>query len=273
MKNCYRILIGLLVLFSFNIVVIANEKIEVSLVKCVDGDTAVFKLDGEDVKFRFLAIDTPESVHPKKDVEEYGKEASSYTCDLLENAKNIYVEYDSKGSKTDKYGRNLAWIWIGDDLLQSVLIRNGYATVAYIYSKYAYVNDLCATQQKAIDEKLNIWSDDREIGYCSTIDYSKGVVQELKTFNVTFKDSEGKTIKTVSEGHSVKEINASKKEGFSFIGWYMDDVKYDFNNIVDSDIVLEAKYKLDYSYILYGIIVIIISFSLKKINGDKRKKK
>lgn len=46
---------------------ICLSKKEVKLSKCVDGDTARFILNKEEIKARFLAIDTPESVHPTKE--------------------------------------------------------------------------------------------------------------------------------------------------------------------------------------------------------------
>lgn len=39
---------------------VKDDKMSVELVKCVDGDTAWFKLEDEVIKARFLAIDTPE---------------------------------------------------------------------------------------------------------------------------------------------------------------------------------------------------------------------
>lgn len=51
------------------------NKIEVELVKTVDGDTAKFKMDGEQVTVRFLGINTKETVHPEIGEEEWGKEA------------------------------------------------------------------------------------------------------------------------------------------------------------------------------------------------------
>ena len=164
--------IGILLIALFALLTNVNAETfveRVDFVKCVDGDTAVFKIGDEDVRFRFLAIDTPETVHPTKAVEEYGKDASEYTCNKLTNAKEIIVEYEEK-NKTDKYGRSLAWIWVDGSLLQKELISAGYAEVAYVYGKYRYTESLCLVQSKAKKEKLGIWYNDKEEGYCSTID-------------------------------------------------------------------------------------------------------
>lgn len=155
-------------LFSYIDVSAATTSKEVSLVRCVDGDTAVFLVDEEEVKFRFLAIDTPETVHPTKEVEAFGKNASEYTCNKLTNAEKIVVEYENS-NKVDKYGRSLAWIWVDDSLLQKELISVGYGEVAYIYGKYRYTESLCLVQKNAKAGGLGVWSEEREEGYCSTI--------------------------------------------------------------------------------------------------------
>ena len=115
----------------FNIINTINNsnttKIEVKYSKSVDGDTAKFELDGKEITVRFLGIDTPETVHPTKGEEPYGKEASNYTKGKLENAHKIEIEYDENASETDKYERPLVWVWVDDTLLQEELISNGLA--------------------------------------------------------------------------------------------------------------------------------------------------
>jgi len=102
-----------LVLFIFSFFILTTnvyaKKVTVTLEKCVDGDTAWFKLNNETIKTRFLAIDTPEST---KEIEEYGKEASKYTCEELSNARKIEIEYDDESDKTDKYDRHLVWVLV-----------------------------------------------------------------------------------------------------------------------------------------------------------------
>ena len=161
-------LLLLLCLFMFSSNVYASERIDVTFNKCVDGDTAYFNVDGKVKKFRFLAVDTPETKHPSKGEEEGGKTASEFTCNILMNAKKIEVEYDSNCDKKDKYDRELVWVYVDDELLQELLIKEGYAEVAYIYGDYNYVGSLCRTQKEAIRENVGIWALGREEGFCST---------------------------------------------------------------------------------------------------------
>ncbi|HCX60769.1 MAG TPA: thermonuclease, partial [Candidatus Cloacimonas sp.] len=48
------------------------------VVRVVDGDTFIVSIDGEDVRVRLIGVDTPESVHPNKEVEHFALEASDY---------------------------------------------------------------------------------------------------------------------------------------------------------------------------------------------------
>ena len=137
---------------------ISAETIEVKFSDCVDGDTAKFIYNDEEITARFLAIDTPETVHPTKDDEAYGKEASEYTCEKIKNAEVIELEYDEDSDKLDKYNRHLVWIFVDGELLQKKLVSKGYASVAYLYGDYKYTSELEEAEQNAEDNKLGIWS-------------------------------------------------------------------------------------------------------------------
>lgn len=132
----------------------ANTKEEVELKRCVDGDTAHFIVDGEDVTVRFLAINAPEYTKKK---EPYGKEASAFVCDALSNAKHIELEYDDGSDKTDKYGRRLAWVYVDGTLLQEELVKRGLAEVKFIYGDYAYTDHLKELEKEAKSQQLNMW--------------------------------------------------------------------------------------------------------------------
>src|SRR5438874_4038526 len=45
------------------------------VVRVVDGDTLVLSLDGRSTTVRLIGLDTPETVHPTKPVERFGREA------------------------------------------------------------------------------------------------------------------------------------------------------------------------------------------------------
>lgn len=156
-----KIIFLIVLTFSFNLTVKA-EKIEVSLDKCVDGDTAWFILNNESFKARFLAINTPEYTTK---IEPFGKEASEFTCDSLKNAKKIEIEYDPKSDKKDKYERDLVWVFVDNELLQNKLVLNGLADVKYVYDDYLYVSTLNKSLKDAKKNKVGMWKDYEYVDY------------------------------------------------------------------------------------------------------------
>lgn len=149
----------LLIIFLFPGVVFASGREEVTFSKCVDGDTAKFIINNKEETVRFLAVDTPETKHPTKGEEPYGKEASDYTCNRLKEGNKIELEYDDNSTKTDKYNRYLAWVFVDDNLLQAELVKNGLAEVAYLYGDYKYTDLLKDYEQTAIATKVGMHSD------------------------------------------------------------------------------------------------------------------
>ena len=144
-----------LLLFSFSV----SAKTKVTLINCIDGDTAKFKIDGEVKTVRFLSIDAPEIAHDEVEAEPYGDEASDFTCNALKNASSIKLQYDPKSDKVDKYDRVLAWIFIDDKLLQEDLVSNGLAEVRYVYDDYLYSSKLKDLENKSKEKKVGMWSD------------------------------------------------------------------------------------------------------------------
>lgn len=152
MKKLFLILIVLLIPYK----VFASERLEVTLDKCVDGDTAWVYLNNNPIKLRFLAIDTPESTNK---IEKYGKEASEFTCNYLTNASKIEIEYDNNSNKYDKYNRHLVWIFVDNKLLQDLIVKEGLAEIKYIYGDYKYLDTLNISLKEAKVKQLNLWSD------------------------------------------------------------------------------------------------------------------
>ncbi len=160
-----------------------SAKEEVELVSCVDGDTAKFKTSEGVFTTRFLAIDTPETVHPTKEVEAFGKEASEFTCRMLTNAKRIVLEYDANSEKYDKYGRLLAWVYADGVFLQQSLIEKGYAEVAYLYGDYKYTSLLKDIQVLAQTNKVGKWAVDEKLETSrSEVPKEKKVVKKNQSF-------------------------------------------------------------------------------------------
>ena len=136
------------------------------IVRAVDGDTAVVKVDGQEKRVRFLGVDTPETVHPNKPVQFYGKEASNFTKESL-NGRRVWLEYDS--NPQDRYGRHLAYIWlknpatinestIRESMFNAKLLLGGYAKVMIIKPNKRYEAEFKKFQEEAKRARLGVWS-------------------------------------------------------------------------------------------------------------------
>jgi Staphylococcal nuclease homologue len=57
--------------------------------------------------------DTPETKHPSKPVQCFGKGASDRAKALLTGRK-IWIQYDTSQDHRDRYGRDLVYVWLDD---------------------------------------------------------------------------------------------------------------------------------------------------------------
>lgn len=177
----------------------AKETVKFS--KCVDGDTLKILMNNKEHTIRMLAVDTPESVHPTKPVEYYGKDASDFTCNLVKNAKKLEIEYDDNSDKTDKYDRLLVWVFVDGKLLQKELISNGYGKLAYLYDDYKYTKDLEAAQELASAKNLGIWNEEAKNKYNN----ENNITEETKEENETNTQKTATSIKDPNS-YSTKDI-------------------------------------------------------------------
>ena len=127
--------------------------------RVVDGDTVVLKIDGKSVKVRLVGVDTPETVHPNKPVQRYGKEASRFLSNLLKSEK-VYIEW-KPDEKTDKYGRALLYLWRAPDglFVNLEIVRQGYGH-AYTRFPFKHMELFRHYEGKAREAKRGLWLPD-----------------------------------------------------------------------------------------------------------------
>lgn len=129
------------------------------ITEVVDGDTYKIHYEGKEQKIRLIGVDTPESVHPDKTKNtNYGKQASDYVKQLIEN-QYISLEFDV--SKTDKYGRLLAYVYLENgQMLNEKLVKEGYAQVATYPPNVKYVDNFKILQEEARKNKVGFWKEE-----------------------------------------------------------------------------------------------------------------
>jgi len=117
-------------------------------------DTFVIQWAGKFEKVRLIGMDTPETVKPHTPVMFYGKEASAYSKGRL-NKQTVTLEWDIQ--RRDQYGRLLAYVWIGKEMLNETLIKLGYARLYTFPPDVKYVSRFKRDQQMAENSDLGIW--------------------------------------------------------------------------------------------------------------------
>lgn len=127
--------------------------------RVVDGDT--IEIEGGE-KVRYIGIDTPETVDPRKPVQCFGIEASKKNKELVEG-KTVRLEKDI--TDRDKYSRLLRYVWIGDPstgsgqalLVNLELVKQGFA-ISYSYPPdIKYQNEFLAAEKEAREKRLGLW--------------------------------------------------------------------------------------------------------------------
>jgi len=130
-------------------------RVEARVTRVIDGDTIEVNLAGITYKVRYIGIDTPETVHPSEPVECFGKEASDKNAELVEG-KIVRLEKDV--SETDKYGRLLRYVWVGDIFVNDYLVRQGYAYASTYPPDVKYVGQFAEAQREAEENNRGLWA-------------------------------------------------------------------------------------------------------------------
>jgi len=126
------------------------------VVRVIDGDTIELE-DGQ--KVRYIGIDTPEIVDPRRDPQCFSKEASLQNKKLVEG-KEIYLEKDV--SETDRYGRLLRYIYLEENgfSINEQLVKEGYAVASSYPPDVKYQEKFRLAEQEARNNQRGLWQED-----------------------------------------------------------------------------------------------------------------
>ena len=90
--------------------------------RVVDGDTLLLT---NRARIRLIGVNTPETVRPDHPVELWGPEAAEFTRRFVDKGE-VRLQFDRE--RVDDYDRFLAYVWVGDKMLNEELIRAGLGT-------------------------------------------------------------------------------------------------------------------------------------------------
>ncbi len=127
-----------------------------SVIKVIDGDTVILRLQGAIETVRLIGVDTPETVHPTKPVECFGPEASAFTHSVLKPKTQVRVQRDVEAR--DRYQRLLVYLYLLDGtFINQELLRLGFARTMNIAPNTAFATSFALIETAARKNRIGLW--------------------------------------------------------------------------------------------------------------------
>lgn len=117
----------------------------------IDGDTVVVAGVGT---VRYVGIDTPELHHPTKPLQRLARRARD------ENRKLVFgqrVRIVRDRETRDRYGRLLGYVYVGDVMVNAVLVRRGLARTLPIAPNTAHAAMFATLERAARQARIGLW--------------------------------------------------------------------------------------------------------------------
>lgn len=121
---------------------------QVVVTRVIDGDTIKIS-SGQTI--RLIGIDAPEITQ----VECFGRDA---TAKLTELVLNQPIRLEKDVSETDRYGRLLRYIWLGDELINETLVRDGVAHSSPYPPDVKHQSRFDLAENQARNSGAGLWS-------------------------------------------------------------------------------------------------------------------
>ncbi len=133
------------------------------VIRVVDGDTLVVRRPRaagpgrvREIRVRLLGIDCPESAKPDHPVEPWSLEAAEFTKRFVAG-RTVRLRFDKR--RLDQYDRYLAYVFVGDRMLNEELVRAGLAFVStFPGDSDAMTRRLRAAETEAREQSRGVWS-------------------------------------------------------------------------------------------------------------------
>jgi micrococcal nuclease len=141
--------ISVLILFFL---LLSTSHAEIYKVKrVIDGDTLLL-INGERV--RLIGVNTPETKHPQKPVEYFGREAYLFTKHMVDGKE---ARFEFERQKRDRYSRLLAYVYLLDGtFLNAEIIKQGYG-FAYTRFPFKYMEEFRKYEREARENRQGMW--------------------------------------------------------------------------------------------------------------------
>lgn len=142
---------------------VSSESKTVRVRRIIDGDTLTYNTENRsEISVRLLGINSPEKG------EKFYSEARDF---LKEKVLNKSVKLVYRDEKTDRYGRDLAYIFYQGENINKELVEEGYANYYFPSGRDRYYGDFVKAWENCLD---------RERNFCGSSDVKCSDCIELK---------------------------------------------------------------------------------------------
>lgn len=121
----------------------------VSLLRTMDGDSFVLRIDDHVEEVRLLNVDCPEYR------QEYWCRAEAFTVAFLLSGQ---PELEYGDERVDRFGRTLAWVRVKGRMLNLELVRHGLALPVYLKRHSRYADRFRAALREAQTSEAGFWA-------------------------------------------------------------------------------------------------------------------
>jgi micrococcal nuclease len=133
----------------------ASSPVTVRVTKVTDGDTIHVGYQGHDERVRLIGVDTPEVPWYGGKEECYGVRAGLYARQRLAG-RSVRLGFDVE--RRDRYGRLLAYVYVGEELFNLTLVRLGYATADPVPPDTRMAPEFALAERSARSAARGLWS-------------------------------------------------------------------------------------------------------------------
>jgi micrococcal nuclease len=127
----------------------------VRVTKVTDGDTIHVTYLGHDERVRLIGIDAPEVPWYGGAEECFGVRAGLYARERL-TGRSVRLVFDA--NQRDRYGRLLAYVYLGQELFNLTLVQLGYATADPVPPDTRMAPVFASAQSQARAAGRGLWS-------------------------------------------------------------------------------------------------------------------
>ena len=148
------VVLGVLLAPVLGVAASSPRVVEAEVVRVVDGDTIRVRIADRIEKVRYIGINAPELHHPRRGAEPGGQDAATVNREIV-SGRHVRLELDVR--ERDRYGRLLAYVWIGDVMVNAELVRRGYAQVMTIPPNVRYQSLFLSLERAAREAGRGLW--------------------------------------------------------------------------------------------------------------------